>query len=48
MGTFVEIDLDLEYLDDLEQITVHDENGTHDDVDFYRDELLAKENAKLR
>ena len=47
-GTFVEIELDLEHLDDLEQITVYDASGTHYDVDFYRDGLLAEENDKLR
>lgn len=48
MGSFIEIDLDLDYLDDLEQITVHDETGLHDDAEFYLGGLLAKDNDKLR
>lgn len=47
MGSFTEIELDLSYLDDLEEIIVHDECGG-DDVSFYREGLLASDNAKLR
>ena len=48
MGTIIEIYFNLEHFDNLEQITVHDGNGKQDDMDFYLDGRLAKENAKLR
>ncbi len=47
MGGFTEIELDLSYLDDLEEIIVHDECGG-DDVSFYREGLPASDNKKLR
>lgn len=48
MGEFCEFDIDFEQFDDLRAVVVHDECGAHEDVWFYRFDVLKAENAKLR
>ena len=47
----IEFDVDMGYAlesGELGQVVLHDENGEHDDVWFYRLDGLKAENAKLR
>ncbi len=48
MSNMVEIDIDFDYCGEVEMVLAHDECGEHEDVEFYRNDLLASDNAKLR
>ena len=44
----VEIDIDFDYCGEVEMILAHDEYKEHEDVEFYRADLIKSENAQLR
>ena len=48
MRNMVEIDIDFDYCGEVEMILAHDEYKEHEDVEFYRADLIESENAKLR
>lgn len=46
MSNTVEIDIDFTYCGEVDMVLAHDECGEHEDVEFYRVDLL--ENSQLR